>query len=93
MQGKTADPGFIAHWTFPRGLPKSSIWLADYVSLSRPRGFSRLLCHSLPDREIIEGGPPEGITNAFQELFESKTADTKLAAVRARTEMGWPMRP
>ena len=22
VQGKTGDPGFIAHWTFPRGLSK-----------------------------------------------------------------------
>jgi len=39
VQGKTADPGFIVHWTFPPGLKKESIWLAYYVSLSRPRSF------------------------------------------------------
>ena len=37
VQGKTADPGFIVHWAFPPGLKKESIWLAYYVSLSRPR--------------------------------------------------------
>ena len=62
VQGKTADPGFIAHWKFPKSLPKESVWLAYYVSLSRPRGFSRLLCHGLPNRDVIEGGPPESIT-------------------------------
>ena len=36
VQGKTADPGFIAHWAFPPKLPLPSKWLATYVSLSRP---------------------------------------------------------
>ena len=77
IQGKTADPGFIAHWKFPKGLPRESIWLAYYVSLSRPRSFSRLLSHGLPDRSIIEGGPPESITEAFNELFTEKILATR----------------
>ena len=92
VQGKTAGPGFIAHWKFPKRLSKESIWLAYYVSLSRPRGLSRLLSHGLPDRKIIEGGPPKSITDAFEELFKSKIKSTKLACVRARAEMGWPAR-
>ena len=93
VQGKTADPGFIAHWTFPKMLSKEAIWLAYYVSLSRPRSLSRLLCHSMPDRDIIEGGPPESITEAFDELFTGKIQDTKDACARARQELGWPPRP
>ena len=54
VQGKTADPGFIAHWVFPVWLSDESRWLAYYVSLCRPRGFSRLLSHGLPDRDMIE---------------------------------------
>ena len=92
IQGKTADPGFIAHWTSPKGLPRESFWLAYYVSLSRPRSFSRLLSHGLPDRSIIEGGPPESITEAFNELFTEKILATKVACVQARAEMGWPAR-
>ena len=92
VQGKTADPGFVAHWTFPVGLSNESRWLAYYVSLSRPRGFSRLLSHGLPDRHIIEGGPPENITNAFEEMFSQKLAATKEACARARAEMEWPAR-
>ena len=93
VQGKTGDPGFIAHWTFPTGLGKESIWLAYYVILSRPRGFSRLLSHGLPDRDILEGGPPQSITDAFNELFRTKIASTKRACARARADMGWPARP
>jgi hypothetical protein len=92
VQGKTADPGFIAHWKFPRGLSAASKWLAYYVSLSRPRGFSRLLCHGLPDRNIIEGGPPKSITDAFDELFSKKVASTKLASASARALLKWPPR-
>ena len=92
VQGKTADPGFIANWKFPKGLKKQSIWLAYYVSLSRPRGFSRLLSHGLPDRSIIEGGPPGSITESFDELLAGKAAATKAASACARAEMGWPAR-
>jgi len=93
VQGKTADPGFIVHWLFPRNLAKEQLWLAYYVSLSRPRSFSKLLSHGLPNRDIIEGGPPEAITTAFAELFTEKIAATKLASAKARQELGWPRRP
>ena len=92
VQGKTAEPGFIAHWTFPRGLSKESKWLAYYVSLSRPRSFAQLLSHGLPDRAIIEGGPPEDISKALKELFADKIESTKLAAASARAAMRWPAR-
>ena len=92
VQGKTADPGFIVHWTFPPGLKKESIWLAYYVSLSRPRSFGQLLSHGLPDRSIIESGPPEQIAKAFAELFTEKIAATKIACAKARQELGWPAR-
>ena len=92
VQGKTADPGFIVHWTFPPGLKKESIWLAYYVSLSRPRSFDRLLSHGLPDRGVIEGGPPEQIAQAFDDLFAEKIATTKIACANARRALGWPVR-
>ena len=92
VQGKTADPGFIVHWTFPQGLKKPSIWLAYYVSLSRPRSFGQLLSHGLPDRSIIESGPPEQIAKAFDELFADKIAATKIAGARARQALGWRAR-
>ena len=93
VQGKTADPGFIAHWSFPAGTSTESIWLAYYVSLSRPRSLSKLPSHGLPDREIIEGGPPDSIADAFQKMFAAKIAKTKVACAKARAEMGWPARP
>ena len=93
VQGRTADPGFIMHWSFPQGLAEESIWLAYYVGLSRPRSFPKMLSHGLPLREIIEGGPPKSITEAFQEMFETKIKNTKLACAKARAKMGWPARP
>ena len=92
VQGKTADPGFITHWKFPKRLSQESIWLAYYVSLSRPRSFSNFLCHGSPDRDIIEGGPPENLSKAFEELFEAKVAATSAACTKARAELGWPRR-
>ena len=90
---QTADPGFIAHWSFPARLSKESVWLAYYVSLSRPRSFKNLLSHGLPDRNIIEGGPPKTINDAVQDMFGAKIVKTRLACVQARAEMGWRARP
>ena len=93
MQGKTAEPGLIAHWTFPPALSKESIWLAYYVILSRPTGLAYLLSFGLPSRDIIEGGPPDEITASFKKFFTKKIADTKAACARAREDMGWAPRP
>ena len=93
VQGKTAEPGLIAHWTFPAGLSKQSIWLAYYVILSHPTALANLLSFGLPNRDIIEGGPPEEITLAFATFFAQKIIDTKAACARARAAMGWAARP
>ena len=74
------------------GLKSESIWLAYYVSLSRPRSFNQLLSHGLPDRNVIESGPPEQIAKAFEELFAEKIATTKIACAKARQALGWPAR-
>ena len=92
IQGKTARPGFIAHWNFPQRLSTESRWLATYVILSRPTSLAKLLSHGLPDRDIIEGGPPEQIAKAFDELFSDKIAKTKRACAKARRDLGWPAR-
>ena len=73
VQGKTAEPGFIAHWRFPSGLSKLTVWLAYYVSLSRPRSLSKLLSFGEPDRDIIEGGPPEEIVAAFKQFLRRRS--------------------
>ena len=64
------------------------MWLAYYVSSSRPRSFSRLPSHGVPDR-VIDGTPPQSITDAFDMLLNAKIADTKQACVDARAAMGW----
>ena len=92
VQGKTADPGFIVHWSLPPRLKKEQVWLAIYVSLSRPRRFSSMLSHGLPDRKIIEAGPPAGIVQAFEELFDTKIAATQIACKDARQKLAWPAR-
>ena len=46
----------------------------------------------MPDRDIIEGGPPESIVDAFQKKFAAKIVKTKLACVQARAQMAWPAR-
>ena len=78
---------------FPLGSEQGTHkWLAYYVSLSRPHSFSQPLSHGLPERDVIEPGPPEGIAKAFQELFADKIAKTKVACAQACQEMGWPAR-
>ena len=92
VQGKTADPGFIVHWRYPKRLADASKWLAHYVSLSRPRSFAQLLSHGLPSREVIEGGPPEDLLAELDNLFKEKIQKTKVACAKARADLAWPAR-
>ena len=40
-------------------------------------------------RDIIEGGPPEGILSKFNEMFNDKETNTHLLAEQAMQELGW----
>ena len=51
-----------------------------------------MLSFGLPERAVLEGGPPEDITDAFKELFDHKIATTKIACAAARKKLGWPAR-
>ena len=93
LQGKTTEPGLIAHWKFPPRLSRDSLWLAHYVILSRVRRLSALLSFGLPQRLVLEGGPPEALTEALKHFFEEKIAVTKDACKRARERLGWPASP
>ena len=90
VQGKTAEPGFIVHWTYPLRLTAEAKWLAYYVSLSRPRSFDTLLSHGLPSRDIIEGGPPTEILDALTNVFGDKISETRISFAKAREQLGWP---
>jgi len=92
VQGKTATPGFIVYWRYPARLSPEARWLAHYVSLSRPPSLKQLLSHGLPDRHVIERGPPEDWLQQLDELFREKIATTKVACAKARRELGWPPR-
>ena len=92
IQGKTADPGLCAHWKFPKSLSAEALWLAHYVILSRPRSLCNLVSFGLPNRKVLEAGPPNAITEVFQRLFGEKIETTKVACVEARRELGWPPR-
>ena len=45
----------------------------------------------LPDqlRDIIEGGPPEGILSRFNDMFKEKEEATLLRAAEVMRELGW----
>ena len=79
LQGKTIEPGLIAHWKFPPRLSRDSLWLARYVILSRVRRLSALLSFGLPQRSVLEGGPPEALTDALEHFVEESIAKTKKA--------------
>ena len=92
VQGRTADPGMVAYWRFPKKLSKESLWLAHYVIPSRPRRLANILSHGLPDRAVLESGPPASISDAFQRLFAEKIQETNLACQAARRKLNWPQR-
>jgi hypothetical protein len=91
LQGVTTDPGLIFHWKFPRFFSEELRWLATYVALSRPPSLAQLISVGLPDelRNIIEGGPPEGIISKFDDLFGEIEKATHLRAAEIMRELGW----
>jgi hypothetical protein len=91
LQGLTADPGLIFHWKFPRFFSAELRWLATYVALSRPPSLAQLISVGLPDnlRNIIEGGPPEGILSRFCGMFKEKKDATHIRAAEVMRELGW----
>ena len=91
MQGMTATPGLVAHWVVPPRLPSDIKWLICYVTLSRVPSLKQLVSIGLSDkiREILEGGPPEGMVQMFSTLFAEKIQETRAAALRARQRLGW----
>ena len=89
LQGVTAKPGLLAHFRLP-SVSVETKWLAYYVMLSRPRSLETLLCHGLPDRGVLEAGPPTKLQEAMDALFQPKIAQTRRACSAARREVGWP---
>ena len=90
MQGTTADPGLVAYWMFPLRCTKTIQWLIVYVTLSRPRSLSQLKSVNLTKkiREIIEGGPPDDLVQAFRGLFAEKIEATRKLAEDAARQYG-----
>ena len=91
LQGVTANPGLIFHWKFPRFFSEELRWLATYVALSRPPSLAQLISVGLPDelKNIIEGGPPEGILSRFNDMFKEKEDATHIRAAEVMRELGW----
>ena len=91
LQGVTAEPGLIFHWKFPRFFSDELRWLAIYVALSRPPSFGQLISIGLPKglRDIIEGGPPEGILTRFNSMLQELEVFTHLRAAKIMADLNW----
>ena len=91
LQGTTAEPGLIFHWRFPRFFSEELRWLATYVALSRPPSFKQLISIGIPGslRDIIEGGPPEGILSRYAAIFSDVEEETRLRTSELLTRLGW----
>ena len=91
MQGMTAEPGLVAHWILPPRLEHDIKWLICYVILSRVPSLKQLVSIGLSPkiREIMEGGPPEGLVQCFNTLFTDKIEKTNAAALEAKRRLGW----
>ena len=91
MQGMTAEPGLVAHWILPPRLDRDIKWLICYVILSRVPSLKQLVSIGLSDkiREIIEGGPPDGLVQCFNTLLNGKIQETNAAALKAKHRFGW----
>ena len=61
------------------------------MALSRAPSLAQLISVGIPAdlRDIIEGGPPEGILSRFAAMFEDREAATHLRAAEVMRELGW----
>ena len=75
---------------FPLRCSETIQWLIVYVILSRPRSLSQLKSVNLTKkiREIIEGGPPDDLVQAFRGLFAEKIEATRKLAEDAARQYG-----
>ena len=91
MQGMTASPGLVAHWTMPQRVSSDIKWHICYVTLIRVPSLKQLVSVGLSEkiREILESGPPEGVVQMFDTLFAQKIEDTRTAAMQAKLRLGW----
>eukprot|EP00974_Lingulodinium_polyedra_P040405 3880349-Lingulodinium_polyedra.AAC.1 len=49
LQGTTADPGLVAHWSVPKRMGSDVHWLLVYVVLSRVRSLDSLVSFDFSD--------------------------------------------
>ena len=91
LQGVTATPGLIFHWKFPRFYSAEMRLLATFVALSRPESLAQLISVGIPGdlRDIIEGGPPEGILSRFNDMLKEIEDATHIKAAEVMREIGW----
>ena len=66
-------------------------WLICYVTLSQVSSLKQLVSIRLSDKikEIMEGGPPEGVVQMFSTLFADMIQNARAAALRAKERLGW----
>ena len=64
--------------------------MATYVALSRPPSFKQMISIGIPGslRDIIEGGPPEGILSRFAAMFNDVEQETRLRASELLARLG-----
>ena len=79
------------HWQLPFFVAEELRWLATYVTLPRPLSFKQLISIGIPSfiRDIIEGGPPDGILSSFAVMFKDVEEDTHLRASELLTHLEW----
>ena len=61
------------------------------MALSRPPSLAQLISIGLPDelRQIIEGGPPEGILASLKDMFKEQEEATRIRAAQVMRKLGW----
>ena len=61
------------------------------MTLSRAPSLKQLISIGLPGnlRDIIEGGPPDGILSGFDPMFKDVEKETHLRASELLARIGW----
>ena len=91
LQGVKADPGLIFHWILLRLFSEELLWLAAYMSLSRPPSLAQWISLGVPAglRNTIEGGRPQGILSKISDIFKKIQNATYLRAAEVMREFNF----
>jgi hypothetical protein len=87
-QGRTFRNKAIFDLGKAQGLCPDAYWLNLYTMLSRPTRLEDMLLINLPDKEILEEGPPKDLRDTLRR-FEREAEELRVRIKEQLITLGW----